>query len=94
MSDSTVTDYDGHDDASKKGVQRTTVLTQSKNDGLRNELSFTMRNSTWTISGWKACALETVSVGLMVAGLVLVGMHGREVASSVGSVVTGVIKRS
>lgn len=80
-------------DRSRESVQTTTVVTRSKDEGLRNELRVRMRNSTWTLSGWKACVVETVSLGLMVAGAIFVGMHGREVASSIGSSVSGLVRR-
>jgi hypothetical protein len=66
-------------------VHTTTVLTQSKNDCLRNEVSFRMRNKSWTINGWRACVFETISIGLMLAGIVFVGTHGRDLVSSVAS---------
>lgn len=78
---------------SRESTQTTMVVTQPKEGGVRNELSLRLRDTSWTISGWKACAVETLSLGLMVAGIIFVGMHGRDAVSSIGSAVSGAMKK-
>lgn len=71
----------------------TTVITQSKTDGVRNEIWMKMRNTEYGIKGWKACAVETVGAGLMLAGIFFIALHGKEAANSVKTFVSNTISQ-
>jgi len=81
------------DDIKTDSSIETVLVTQSKNEGVRNELSLKLRDTNVSVRGWKACAVETIGVGLMIAGLFFVSMHGKDVAKSLGSVLTKSINR-
>ena len=70
-----------------------TVVTVPRTEVLRNEISFRLRDTTISVRGWKACALETVSIGLMIAGGFFLVMHGPDTVRSVGSAISNSIKR-
>ena len=70
-----------------------TVVKVPRSEGLRNELSLRLRDTNVSVRGWKACAVETVGVALMVAGGFFLAMHGGDIARSVGSAVSNTIKR-
>jgi hypothetical protein len=85
--------YDRAHDGESGALEPDTVVSVEDNKGLRNEVSFRLRDITVSVSGWKACVFETVSIGLMVAGTFFLAMHGGDAVRSVGSVVAKSIKR-
>lgn len=62
---------------------QTIVLTQSKEQGIRNEVCLKMRNTEFSVSGWKACALEFVVIGLAVSGTYFLAKNAPDTCKSV-----------
>jgi hypothetical protein len=61
----------------------TVVTTEARNQGIRNKLSLEIRDrEIFYISGWKACAFETLIFSLSLAGAFAVGYHGTDVVKS------------
>lgn len=74
-------------ESNDEGIE-TTLVTRSKNDGVRNELWIKMRNTEYGIKGWKACAVETLGLTLMLAGVFFVAIHGKDAGSSAASFIS------
>lgn len=74
----------------------TIVSTVPKGKSIRNELSVSIRDNTYTVSGWKACLVETAAIGLMAAGVMfLLGKAPsvESMTSTVSSTMSGLFSR-
>lgn len=87
-------DYNGCDEYSEEKEDQsetqteteTIVVTQTKDREIKNKLTIKLgENTTYSVSGWKACMTETIVIGLMLGGAILMVSHAGETLGNTNS---------
>ncbi len=65
---------EGSPQSTPKGVTKV-VATHPKVAPSSNEITVRMRSTQVTVSGWRACAVETIAIGLGVCGVLFIAQN-------------------